>query len=96
MRNHYDQVKELLTQYPSLRDDDMKLYGMFLWQNQCVAREETFYRVLGSARDRNLPSYESVTRARRKVQEKEPELRGTRYAERRKEETEYHDFYSEN
>ena len=96
MKNYYDQVKEIRTRYPVTQDDDMKLYGLFLWQNKLVGQDETFYKVLGSAADRGLPSYEGVTRARRKVQEKEPSLRGKRYKDRQKEEEEYHEFYSEN
>lgn len=96
MKNYYDQVKDILTKYPQTRDDDMKLYGQFLWQNGKVGKEETFYKVLGSAAARDLPSYEGVTRARRKVQEKEPALRGKRYRQRQKAEEEYHDYYRDN
>ena len=95
MKNYYDQVKNILTQYPVAQDDDMKLYAIFLYSNKCVDREERFYDVLTSAKKRKLPSYEGVTRARRKVQENEPSLRGKRYAARKKEEEEYKEFYGE-
>lgn len=93
MQTYYDQVKEILTQYPVTRDDDMKLYGVFLWKSGLISKDETFYQVCGSAKSRKLPTYEGVTRSRRKVQEKEPELRGKRYAERKHEEDEYRDYY---
>lgn len=96
MKNYYDQVKEIMTQHPVTQDDDMKLYAQFLFQNKYVARDENFYDVLISSKKRNLPSYESITRARRKVQEQEPTLRGKRYVERQKKEEEYHDYYSKN
>ena len=96
MQNYYDQVKDILTRFPSARDDDMILYAQFLYQNNCVGRGELFYKVLVTAKQRKLPSYEGVTRARRKVQEKEPDLRGERYRARQHEEEEYHEFYSDN
>lgn len=96
MKECYEQVKEILTKYPETRDDDMRLYGQFLWQNGEVGKNETFFNVLGSARKRKLSSYESITRARRKVQEKEPALRGKRYSQRHKAEEEYRDYYREN
>lgn len=93
MKNCYDEVKAILTKYPQTRDDDMLLYGQYLFQSQKVGKEETFFKVLASATKRNLPSYESITRARRKVQEKEPSLRGKKYGQRKKTEQEYHDYY---
>ena len=50
--------------------------------------------VMCNAKSNKLPSFESVTRARRKVQETEPSLLGKRYKDRRREEVEYIDFYS--
>lgn len=96
MKEYYEQVKEILVKYPITRDDDMMLFGQFLFQNGKVGKEETFYNVLASAKKRKLPSYESITRARRKVQEKEPALRGKRYSQRHKIEEEYRDYYREN
>ena len=93
MKNCYDEVKAILTKYPQTRDNDMLLYGQYLFQKNLVGKEETFFKVLASATKRNLPSYESVTRARRKVQEKEPSLRGKKYGQRQKTEQEYHDYY---
>ena len=96
MKEYYEQVKTILAKYPITRDDDMMLYGQFLFQNGKVGGEEKFYDVLASAKKRKLPSYESVTRARRKVQEKEPSLRGKRYSQRHKAEEEYRDYYGSN
>ena len=96
MKKCYDEVKAILDKYPQTRDDDMLLYGQYLFQKNLVGKDETFFRVLSSATKRKLPSYESVTRARRKVQEKEPSLLGKRYKQRQKAEKEYHEYYSEN
>lgn len=96
MKNYYDQVKSILTQYPKARDDDMLLYSIFLHMNGLVKPDEKFYDVFPKAKERGLPSYEGITRARRKVQEREPSMRGKKYAQRKKTEEEYHDFYSNN
>lgn len=96
MKDYYEQVKRILNNWPATRDDDMLLYAVFLAENKCVSSSETFYKVMSTAKARKLPSYESVTRARRKVQEKEPDTRGARYKARQKEENEYHEYYRYN
>jgi len=69
----YDLVKELLTDYPALRDSDKKLMWALWWRmnlletyngQSCISREK-FYKA---------PASESITRARRKIQEDHPEL----------------------
>ena len=93
MRNYYEEVRNIMIRFPSTRDDDMLLYAMFCVERGSVGVDETFYNVLTSAKRRAIPSYESVTRARRKVQECEPSLRGERHKARKQEEEEYRDFY---
>ena len=69
----YDKIKKLLIEYPELRNSDKKLlwcvWNMsgFVIENN-ISREN-FYRA---------NSAESITRARRKVQELHPELGGNR------------------
>lgn len=81
--NIYDLVKKLLTEKPELRDSDKKLLikvwmeeGVFhkahiegteIWDNNYFFNFSNFYLKATSA--------ESITRARRKVQEQHPELR---------------------
>lgn len=93
MKDHYSEVKRILVNWPATQDDDMLLYAIFIAESRLVSSTETFYKVMSTAKARKLPSYESVTRARRKVQEKEPETRGQRYNERKKQEQIYHDHY---
>ena len=93
MKDYYSEVKRILINWPATQDDDMLLYAIFIAESRLVSSTETFYKVMSTAKARNLPSYESVTRARRKVQEKEPETRGKRYSERKKQEQIYHDHY---
>ena len=96
MKNYYDQVRDILSKYPKSRDDDMLLYAIFLHMNRIIGSDEKFYDVMSKAKERNIPSYEGITRARRKVQENEPSLRGKRYSQRKKTEEEYRDYYRDN
>ena len=96
MKDHYSEVKRIMTNWPATRDDDMLLYAIFIAESRLISSDETFYKVMSTAKARKLPSYESVTRARRKVQEKEPDMRGKRYTQRKHEETAYHDYYRDN
>ena len=94
MKNYYNAVKEMLTEYPETRDDDMLLYARFCYKYEYVTSGDSFMSVMCNAKINKLPSFESVTRARRKVQENEPSLLGKRYRDRRREEIEYVNFYS--
>jgi len=89
----FDLVKSILEEHPSARENDLEL----IW---CVASEFeltrcTFTNTIVEWRKRKLPSFESLTRARRKVQELHPELRSEeRVAEMRAEqERQYREFY---
>jgi len=65
----YDVVKEVLEKYPQTRGDDKKLiwvvFGMLGFVDDKKITRENFLEA---------PSCESVTRARRKVQENFPDL----------------------
>lgn len=84
----YDKIRELLVDYPALRDSDKKLMWALWWKlgllevrygKSCIDRE-MFYKA---------PASESVTRARRKIQEDHPELgSSTEVARARKEKEE--------
>ena len=95
MKDYHTKVRQILSDIPATRDDDMLLYGAFLAKYSYVAMDETFYHVCRTARARKLPSYESISRARRKIQEQMPSLRGTMRRRRLQEEEEYHTYYSE-
>lgn len=93
MRDYYTTVRQILLENPATRDDDMLLYSAFLAKFMIVHPSETFYEVCATAKRRKIPSYESITRARRKVQEKEPLLQGKRRKDRKAEEETYRDYY---
>lgn len=81
-------VEEVLTDYPETRNDDNLLWLKVLE----IAEGENNYPgintrpdicdltvdyLLKNVRYLKLPSYETVSRSRRKIQAKNPELRGT-------------------
>lgn len=98
MKDHYEFVKHILEIFPDARDDDMKLYAYACWYDaNCEAqRGSDFYTVLFYHDRYKLPNYESITRARRKVQQNEEHLRGSRYQKRQNEERKYRDHYGSN
>lgn len=96
MKDCYQFVKSILERFPETRDDDMKLYARACWLKDNPAPPSVkFYEAVFHHDKYKLPSYESLTRARRKVQEKEENLRGNRYKSRHNEERKYRDYYSE-
>lgn len=93
MKDYYEQVRDILTLYPRTRDDDMYLYAVFVAETTDVNSNHKFFDVLVNHKQYNLPSYESVTRARRKVQEREFNLRGTKRSKRKERQEEYREYY---
>lgn len=72
----YDQVKDLLVKYPELRSSDKKLLWA-VWTRKGLVTESGNYRAICKEDFYKSPSSESVTRARRKVQENFPALQAT-------------------
>jgi len=71
-------VENVLRQYPGTREDDRELiqtlYGKYYGVD--------FYKPWGAViRDKNLPSFESIRRARQKLQENDESLRGSKESE---------------
>ena len=88
-----DKVEKLLRKYPELRDDDLYLFATVCYNTNKNIWYMPFGKVIKHHKELKLPSYESVTRARRKLQESIPELRGKRYTERQRAEREYRETY---
>ena len=96
MKNWYNYVKMMLTTEPATRDDDMLLYAKICYRSALVGSDTKFMQVMCNSAEWGLPSYESISRARRKVQEDMPELRGTKRNIRKVEEQVYREHYSKN
>lgn len=94
MMDYYELAKAIMIKYPDTRDDDMRLYAIVVHQKTRMPASVGFYEALYNHKRYKIPSYESVTRARRKVQEKEEALRGAKYLERQKRREEYREEYS--
>ena len=75
-------VKKILEEQPETRNDDNLLWLEAIretaYEKDCVyALDFGIASLMRNIRFLGLPSFESVSRARRKLQEKYPELRGT-------------------
>ena len=81
-----DNVEKLLTISPPLRDNDERLMAN-IWAKYIGEHELNDMDakdLLSSLAKGLLPSYESISRCRRKLQEECPNLRGEKWHERHK------------
>ena len=86
IRHRQDLIIKLMKLHPVLRDDDNKLLAK-LWESEFDIlawdiEDFTATNFLNMLADDDFSKPEAVTRCRRKLQEKHPELRGTKYIER--------------
>jgi|APGre2960657373_1045057.scaffolds.fasta_scaffold40357_3 hypothetical protein len=85
-----DKIEVLLEKYPTYRDNDKKLV-CHIWMEQMGGidpmKQISLYDFLKTWIDsKNLANPDTICRARRKVQEVKPHLRGAQYKHRRTEE----------
>lgn len=87
-------VKRVLEQYPETRDDDFLLvYAVYREIDFRSITRELFCEIMMNHKKYRFPTFESVTRCRRKVQNKYPELASEKTKAKRLEETrEYIDY----
>ena len=84
-----DRVKALLVKHPHLRDDDNKLIAT-IWKFQLIKMDldpntTPTYNFFALYSQRKLINAETIRRVRQKIQEENPELRGTVNEARQKE-----------
>ena len=72
-------VEAVLKKYPDTRDDDRHLIQTLLGVYYGVDYFTPFGAVL---KNRNLPSFESIRRARQRIQEHDESLRGSKESEK--------------
>ena len=82
MKNMLDKVVNLLTEHPSLRDSDERLTANIWYTHTKNVDEIDAITLLSRFAEGKLPSYESISRCRRKIQEEKPDLRGKKWAKR--------------
>ena len=79
-----NEVKDFLIKHPALRDSDERLmaniWGKYLGDPSYVNGND----ILKMLANKELPSYESISRCRRKIQQATPHLRGEKWDERHK------------
>lgn len=71
-----DIVFDLLTKQEETRNSDMVLYVKVCAKVNKDALSKPFWHVMMHLKDYNLPNFETVRRARQKIQEDNPELAG--------------------
>ena len=74
-------VKAILSQYPRARDDDLYLLSK-VWGDEIEKTLASPSDILFMMENKNLTTPESVTRARRQIQEKYLDYRGKTYKKR--------------
>ena len=90
-------VKAILELSPAARDDDKLLWLAYVNQYFGLKRKlgDTAYNSFKEfLLNNDLPSFESISRARRKNQEEHPSLRGFSYEERQTEEKKIKDYFN--
>lgn len=75
-------VEYILIKYPLTKDNDMLLVAQFWALESQFTQNHSAYDVFEAMRKGTFSSFESITRARRKLQEIDPLLRGTTWAKR--------------
>ena len=73
IRQMHEIVLGILEEYPETRDDDFKLYGQVCAKLGKDLNME-IWRFFACHALYNFPSFENVTRCRRRIQEKFPDL----------------------
>lgn len=88
MNTMYDLVKNILETDTKARENDMLLYLQVCKLKNLDAVAQPFYIVMQRSKELGLPSYETVSRARRKVQEEHEELKPSKIVQDAREEYE--------
>lgn len=84
----YDLVKQLLEKYPRLRDSDKDLVWC-IWGEAGFLTKDSYKRtVIGREYFMSAPFPDSITRARRMIQKRHTELRGSKWVEEKRKEKE--------
>lgn len=88
-------VKKALEERKETRDSDFRLVCWVYHDIDPYLMEMSFAKVMWNHHELGLPSFETIRRARQKLQHDHPELRGESYEKRMEKQTEYIDFNRE-
>lgn len=76
------QIKQILTDFPETRNSDKALWFTYNVEFCGLGKFETLEDFRRWLMSETVPAFESISRARRKVQERNPLLRGDTYQQR--------------
>ena len=93
MKDYAIVVERILREHPDVRDDDQRLYVWICNEINPDILRLPFGKTFWFHDETGLPSYETITRQRRKLQEQHPELRGKKYQQRQGRQKEYIDKF---
>lgn len=87
-------VKDILVKNKKARNSDFYLYIKVMERLNKGSSKLPFDEVLNNLQELGLPCYDTVTRARRKIQEKNPDLQSDRFIAKCREENQkvFEDF----
>lgn len=89
-----DKVHQLLIKHGKSKDDDRELLLAWIYYQEGLSLEEKdAFNVLKDVL-RRMPSLETLSRCRRKLQEENPDLRGNNYYKRQDREAKIRKIYS--
>lgn len=94
MKDYSEYVERALKEHECTRDDDHKLFVWVVYYIKPELLNQPFRLAFFYASENGMPSYESISRCRRKLQEKHPSLRGTTWEKRHEKENDYIRKYS--
>lgn len=94
MKDLCDIVKKVLTDHKDARDSDFRTIGWVILQTNPDLLGMKLGKVLWEHKELSVPSFESIRRARQKIQHDHPELRGETYNKRMAKQSEYKDMFS--
>lgn len=77
IRTVQEEVEEILVKNPEARDSDEKLYGIYLTGKIGLESAIVFFLNYSARYKDRVASFETVSRCRRKIQEKNPRLRAS-------------------
>lgn len=77
MKHIEGKVKRILTEHPDSRSNDFVLYAHYITTYHADLKNAGLIFALTHAAALGMPNYESITRARRKLQSLHPELNPT-------------------
>ena len=79
MKEVSELVEDILIDMPYARDSDINLFLAVCEKRRPGSTSRPLAEILLNLREYNIPTIESVGRARRKIQHDNPDLRGTEY-----------------